>query len=39
VLLCRGVGEYFHADGYLAAEVIKRDTQQLLQRLIDAKSK
>ena len=37
--LSRGVGAYFHEDGYLAAEVVKRDTQQLLQRLIDAKGK
>lgn len=39
VTLSKSVGAYFHSDGYLAKEVIKADTEELLEQLIEAKSK
>jgi hypothetical protein len=38
-VLRRSVGDYFHEDGHLAAEVIKRDAAALLAQLVEEKSK
>ncbi|PRW59420.1 putative signal peptidase complex subunit 2 [Chlorella sorokiniana] len=39
VSLTKSVGEYFHEDGHLAADVIRQDTLALLEQLLEAKSK
>ncbi|KAI7841303.1 hypothetical protein COHA_004922 [Chlorella ohadii] len=39
VSLTKSVGDYFHEDGHLAADVIRQDTQALLEQLLEAKSK
>ncbi|KAL4425565.1 hypothetical protein ABPG75_009581 [Micractinium tetrahymenae] len=39
VSLSKGVGQYFHSDGFLAKDAIKADAGALLQQLVDAKSK
>lgn len=38
-VLTRSVGAYFHSDGHLCEEAVRRDTQQLLQRFVEAKTK
>ena len=37
--MAKGVGAYFTADGHLAADVIRKDTEQLLRRFLEAKMK
>lgn len=37
--ISKSVGAYFHEDGQLAGDVIRRDAQALLQQFLEAKSK